>query len=422
MPILGFTALFAIAYGWLHYEGYINVWPTSATLQKWDAFYYASIRDHGYIYEEKVVCNAGFFPLFAYWWWAIPLSALGISILNGLIYLTSLFFLCRLFKPSLITLGLFMSLPCMFFFFTPLSESLFFCFGTLIIYGIHRKNYRLLIAGLFLATLTRASFLFFVPASVGMVLMSFPIQQVFTRKLWRSILHFYLPPVASALAMVVVIQYLQTGEWFAYFKVQSTAWGRAFAWPTFPLGRNADWTVIDLSQVNFWLGLSTAFLGLFLLIQWLRQKNIIQKINPATLFSLIFVIMSFLGVVLFNPVWHWHGLLEKNTTSLVGINRYLQPTPFFFVTFLFLVKKRSFSFLKLLGLGAVTHLTWLLVEPKYYIHIQKYLPLIPITAPIIIYWIYAWTHWKLIGWGLIILSFFLQAYFYSYFMIDINMD
>ena len=73
-------------------------------LAKWDASYYKNIKDFGYTYTEGKACNAGFFPLFPYFWRFTHLPVIGMAVLNAIIFLGSVSVLANLYRPKVLDL------------------------------------------------------------------------------------------------------------------------------------------------------------------------------------------------------------------------------------------------------------------------------------------------------------------------------
>ena len=134
------------------------------------------------------------------------------AIANGIIFLGSVSVLANLYKPKTIDLLLFLSLPCTFYFYIPQTESLFFLFSTLIIYGILREKPMLVFAAIYFATLTRASFLFFIIPFFGITLLSAPKSQVFESKKWLYFIGIYITPIILGVLSVGLLQYLSTSD------------------------------------------------------------------------------------------------------------------------------------------------------------------------------------------------------------------
>lgn len=420
--ILGYTALFVLSCAGLRLYGLFDVLPGNESLLHFDAGYYASIRDGGYEYLDGKNSNAGFFPLFAYWWRLLPLGPLGISAINGTLYLGSVYALCRLLRPGAIVLGLFMSLPFLFFVYTPLSESLYFVFATALLYGLVRGSGRLIFFSLLLAGLTRASFLFLVPALIGMTVMVQPGVKAIGRADWGKVAIRYLLPIVLATLVVACIQYVEVGEALAYYKTQAEGWGRQFGWPVLPFGSgHLDW-LGHLTRTNFWLGSLVAGTGLFYLIQWLWRARLRPVISEVELLSIIYLTMSFLSILLFNPEWQWYMIGGHNVTYLRGINRYLQPTPFLLVFMVFLFRLRWVKAYGPAILLAATALLWFLVVPHYLQDPDEFTKVSSATALIIPYITYHYLRWRWLGIALIGWSFLLQAMMFQAFLANVHVD
>jgi hypothetical protein len=407
--ILAYLFLFITIYGILFYFGFLPALPDNTNLVHLDASYYSHIKDVGYEFKPGNASNAGFFPFFSLLWKITGLTPLGISILNGFIYLCSLYLLCVVFKPDLEILGMYMSLPFMFYFFIPYSESLFFLFSVLILYGLYRNNNVLVFIGLIFAGLTRPSFLFFIPAFLGVTLMLKTKAELRSRKTWLDLVKWYMLPVLISVLLIGVAQYITTGHFFAYYEVQSGSWGRKFSWPKFPLGSNSELLIVQLQWFNFWFGMLIATIGVILTVQWIRFKNLHLKIERHELFALIFLIMALISIVFFNPKWFWINGASSNSTNLTGISRYMETNAFAFVALLYLFKVKFKSPWYLLILLISTHLVWFLVFPEYFKHIQIYLKIALLTLILILYWLYHYTRLQAISSALILLGFVMQA-------------
>ncbi len=420
--ILGYCLLSVLTYFILYYFGFVEHLPDSSTLKSGDAGFYFSIKEKGYEYSTEHAGNVGFFPLFAYWWRFTHLGFVGISILNGLIFLFSLSWLCSFLKPDKILLGFFMASPYMIFMYVPLSESIFFLFCVGILYGLINENWKYVFFGVLLASMTRATFLFFIPAFVGMTLMSQPIDKILNWTTWKNILGNYLLPCLLGVSAVILFQYFQTGKWFAYFEVQSRVWGRSFHWPVFPFGYNTPYWNLNGSYISFWIGMFTALIGLKLLLDWFRKKDILRQVKNYELFSIIFICMSLVSVVFFNAIWMWNPELGYSSTHFTGINRYIHSSVFFLVILTYFFRVNKLSAVQYLGIFIFTNLVWFCFDLEYFKHIQRYLvfgiPMIVITA----LGLYHAFRRKILGYALIFASLILQSILYSYFLGHVQLD
>lgn len=425
-PIIGYFLLSIIVYIILYQFGYVEHLPNANTLNSGDAGFYFSIKEKGYEYSADGAGNSGFFPLFSYLWKITQMEWLGISILNSLIFLVSMGWLCKILKPNYLVLGLFMASPYLFFMRVPLSESLFFLFCVSILYGIKNEDWRYIFLGVLLASMTRAVFLFFIPAFVGMAWMSQPIQHFWSRVEWKKIAFIYLLPCFLGLAMVVLIQYFQTGKWFAYFEVQSRVWGRAFSFPTFPLGYRTPYWNLQGSYVSFWIGAFTGVVGLKLLWNWFQRKAILQQLKNYELFSVIFISMSLCSVLFFNATWSWNWddatQIGFMSTHFTGINRYIHPTVFFFVLLTYFFRLRKLNFVEYISIFLCSNLVWFCFDLEYYQHIQRYLKFLIPNLVILALLAYHALRWKSLGIGIIITSMILQGILFNYFLGHTQLD
>ncbi len=421
-PVLTYFLLSVITYFILFKLGYVDKLPNSQTLNSGDAGFYNSIMKNGYMYQSDAAGNVGFFPLFAYWWKLTHLDWIGISVLNGLIYLFSLGWLCKILKPDKMVLGFFMASPYLFFMWAPLSEPLFFLLCVGIIYGIINKDWRYIFVGVLLASMGRATFLFFIPAFVGMALMSQPLDKIWNWSTWKKILSNYLLPCLLGVSAVVLFQYVQTGKWFAYFEVQSRVWGRAFTWPVFPLGYRTVFWNLKISYFSFWIGSMTGLWGVKLLLDWFRKKEILSQVKNYELFSVIFICMSLMSILFFNATWMWNPELEYNSTHFTGINRYIHPTVFFFILLIYVFGKKSFTAFQYFGIFLITNLIWFCFDLEFYSHIQRYLKFLIPNLIIITLLLYHAFRWKILGYGIILCSFILQSILYNHYLSFVQLD
>ncbi|WP_116124977.1 hypothetical protein [Lewinella sp. IMCC34183] len=420
--LLAYFGCFVLTYYGLYSLGYLDRLPTEEGLVKWDAGFYRSIADKGYEYAGGQPASAGFYPLFAYIWRLTGLSGVGISLLNAGVFLAALWGLCVTLRPHPLTLGLYFSLPFVFFFYTPLSEAWFFAFATLAIVGLLRQQRWVVFAGLLLSGLTRPTFLFLIPALVGMELMLRPPREALGWAVWRKILSWYLLPVGLAAATVAVIQYLQVGDAFAYYRTQSEGWGRQFGLPVFPLAGGGENFLSRLRTANVWIGVLAAAFGLTWLVRWLVRGRIGTDLRPVELVAVIYLCMCLVSILFFNPEWKWMMEGEYGATVLTGINRYLQPNPFLFIFMIFLFDRPRGPLLYLVPLLLLTHLLWFAFDFDYYEHIRKYLVISYVTFMILPYWAYYYLRWKPLGYAIIPAGLYFQCLMFVMFMGGVHVD
>lgn len=203
-------------------------------LKEWDAYWYGSIAEHGYLYDEAKPSNSGFFPLFPYTWrllWKLTKASVqGVCLFNGMLFLAGMLVLRKAFNFSWMYFLVFISIPSNMFMYVPYTEAIFFFFSTLLLVGLRTNNAYLVAAGLFFASLTKATALFFLPAILCMEILNF-------ESLWqcvkRTAAYAFFPLLG--LFSVILFQYKATGVWFAYYRTQAHFWKRTFHVPEFPL-------------------------------------------------------------------------------------------------------------------------------------------------------------------------------------------
>lgn len=402
--LIGFFLCAVACYAGMYALGYFSRLPTADDLLRWDAGFYHAIMQDGYAYTPGVQGNAGFYPLFGYFWRLTGLGAVGISVVNVVVYLLSLYAACRLLRPRPVTLALFMALPFVFFFYLPFSESLFLLFSVGILYGFARDRPRLLFAAVLLAGLTRPTALFLVPTLVGATLMGRPREEILAADTWRRIAACYLLPSLLAFLVVALVQYVQVGDAMAYYKLQSAVWGRKFGLPVFPLHGDVDNWILLLRSLNLWVGALAASIGLYYLIRWLTPAGIAGRIRPLALLAVIYLTMCLISIVFFNPAWHWINDGGYNSTILTGINRYVQANGFLLVFMVYVFEWKTPRWWHLPVLLAGTYLLLFTIEPGYYKHIRRTLHISWITAIAALYWAYYFLRWAPLGYALAAVS------------------
>lgn len=359
--------------------GYLDHQFNAINLLQWDANWYNSLMFNGYEYVDSMPCNAGFFPFFSFIWYILGLSGFGISLLNLAFFIGGLWYLVKHFQPSMQQLLLVISLPSMFFLYVPYSEALYFVFSSLLLVGLQKKSNYLILLGVFFASLTRPTFLFFVPAFAVLFLFEiWSVQIALYWKISKKYLFYYILPAIVAIILITIIQYMQTGVWFAYFKAQSGVWLRAFRLPTLPFGSTASWSLLWIEAISFWMGTFATILIAYFSYTRLIKRVKLPVLAPAFLFSLVYLMMAFLSIVFFNPTW------EINRTVLNGINRYMFVNPFLLVVLWQIGQYLSIRYKDLIYLLLASFLLWLLMS-YYYLHIGTLLYFLAITVYILLY-------------------------------------
>ncbi len=324
---LFFHVLFLVAlYYLLHLFGICRMLPFNSSLLQWDANWYNSIQSNGYSYSEKIQSNAGFFPLFPLLWKLFGCNAFGISCVNAAIALLSVALLTNAFKVKPSHTLLFLSIPSIFFLYIPYAESLFFLASTILLIGIKKDRIGWVVCGLILASLTKATSLFLIPAGIFMLFTQQAMAHFNLRNFSRKAF-IWAASVLTGTMLVVFIQYQKTGVWFAYFKAQSMHWSRSFSFPVFPLTTWDASRILTLDATAFIIGLLAIAICCYHFWDALRKNHASSFTkDKAYLFSVAFLALVLVSILFFNPLD-----AATNSTSILSINRYLFASPFLLV-------------------------------------------------------------------------------------------
>jgi len=371
----------------------VSYFPNESNLTHWDASWYKSIVDKGYQFNINSQSNTGFYYLFPAIWGLCHASVYGISGINIIFFIAGFSLLSLIYRPRIHVLLLWLTFPAVFYTYIPYSEALFFLLSTISLWGIHSGNRLLTWVALFLLSLTRATAIMLMPAFLLMELISND------KKEWRHsavkyFIYFFLPMLAG-LIVFILIQFRETGVWFAYAIQQSQRWGHKLNQPEFPLrcSVNPGYTWLA-ALIVFSCGIAT-----FLLIkigkQWLKANEMGDKI---LLISLGYMAMS-LFLLLFINV----------PSELTGSYRYVMANPFFYVFIFHFTHKMKYCRKDYLLVFLIATLVWLLFSYKDY---QLFLLLSINTAIIFLFMLTANRNllWPYIVLSVINLFFQIQLY------------
>jgi hypothetical protein len=301
--------------------GLIRDYPTADSLVQWDACWYRSIVERGYVYKANAQCNLAFFPLFPLLW-RVCGSPWLISFINLIMLLAGLTLLTGCIHISSRTLLLLLSIPNLFFCYVPYSEASFFFTCSLFIYGWKHDKFYIAVIGMALACLSRSAATVFVPVIVISFILNFRKETL--GKDIRKHMVLLMTGISSVM-LVHLIQYLQTGSWFKFFETQRY-WGREFNWPSLFLTTWGEWHWAWLDGLAFFIGVVCMAGLIYLLIRKVKNPN--KTIDPVFLFSMGYLMMAMFVVLFFGPAdTNYYG------TSVYSINRFVFATPFFAVFF-----------------------------------------------------------------------------------------
>lgn len=319
-----------------------------------DASWYYNLKENGYIYTEGAQSNSGFYPTFSFIWKLTGFSTLGISIFNALIFLSSLVLLKYEFKLSKKESLLLLSLPSCMFFFVPYTEALFFLSSTILLVGIKKEKNVLILIGIFFSCLIRPVWVIFVPILIFFYLIPKKKYLIGSLNIFILLLACFVP-----FFIVTLIQWLETGIWFAHSTAQIKYWDHCFHIPHFPLTTWGGPRILWLDGVAFWIGILSSVICLLIFF----GKNTLTRISTPLLFSFCYLSCTTFVVLFLN------GYNEEGKTTVLSLNRYFFATPFFFLAFLQFLrlppvskKRTALLILSLIGVwilfGAYTSIDW----------------------------------------------------------------
>jgi hypothetical protein len=300
-----------------------------------------------------------FYPLFPLLWKLLPANGLAAFVLNGIIYLLSLFWLGKTLRLKREVLLMFAMLPSAVFFFAPYTESLFFLAGAMILVGGFMSKFWLICLGLFIASLSRPAFLVLIPALIMVDFLTGKntltiIKRAFTFSLVASM----------ALICVATIQFMDTGEWLRFFSVQSE-WDNELRFPSLPFRSWSGGFVTRLDAAALFIG----FMAIAFIMKSMADKILKREItiHPHLVTSVGYLAGMTILVLAFRG------------GSLFSLNRFLFATPFLLPVLAGLYEmKIKLNPLKILTLFLVVNSFFLLFHS--YNHIETFLKFLLISA------------------------------------------
>ncbi len=318
---------------------------TSVTEQKllhWDSEIYYSIKEYMYSDEGPYSGVRGaFFPLFPGLWKTTQLSAIGICLLNYLLFASALILLVELLlkeqslRDRLFFIGIALSVPSVVFFYIPYTEAVFLITSVCAVAGFIKKKYTLYFLGAFLVATTRPASMF-----VGVAIILIDVLVLWLEKDWRGFLKntfLKILPFAAGYFSVVVLMYFYQGSWTLMYDARKY-------WPEETLGMRLpgpirDWSVEGFGMSSFsiaYICLPAIVYVLFKagrvllakhkdnLLVWLRNED----------HYLAMISLAYMGLLLIYTLLFRGG-------SLNSFSRYTLASPFFFLLLLQLWKQRK---------------------------------------------------------------------------------
>jgi hypothetical protein len=326
------------AWLFLNRNGFVSEVPEKGKMARWDAGIYQSIKDNGYInYDETSSGNVGMYPGFPFLWKLTDMNDLGISLLNWLIAVIGIVILARTFEWKAWQVMFILAFPSSMFFMAPYGEALFLLGGSIALRGMYKQDLRLLFFGLLIGSMVRAIGMFFIPALLFMAFLQisgFKWQQL------RPIviqLGVGIGAVVLGTVVVMVVQWVQVGDPFAYFYVQLVRCNHLFQIPDFPLTTWDSYRLLWIDGSAFWI----CMLAMLACLVWGIQK--LTKINlppafggiPPIWFAAGYLFMSLFFLLFNNPKDNLGG------TTLYAANRYIFASPFSMVLLMWFLNRKE---------------------------------------------------------------------------------
>jgi hypothetical protein len=404
------TVLFVVIYVFLFYclqfflarFGMAAHYPTGENITSWDAGWYRAIAERGYIHDDQGQSNTGFYFLFPFLWKILHLNAWGISAFNALCFATGLGVIASLYKLSVAERLLLLTMPQVIIAFVPYSEALFFLLSALSFLGVHQQNRGLTWISLFLLSLTRATTITLIPAFLAMELLTND-RNLWGKSLVRYLVNYFLPLI-TGLAVFVLIQYAQTGVWFAYFKAQSTFWMRIYSPPIFPL-KGSDYSTFWLNAMAVFVCFIAALYLITFSVRWLIRNVRYEK-------ELVLSI-SYLAITLYLTLFY-SAKWEADKTDVIGTFRYALLNPFFFRFLIYLTKECQYKWQHYVLAIILASGTWMAFGA--YIHIQYFLFFTGNTVIIVLYMLNSNKKLEWPAFMVIALNFFFQVFYFQKFI------
>lgn len=409
---------FAFCYGVLFYilqfvfvrTHMLGTEPTLLSLKSSDVAFYDSIREGGYLAREQ---NPGFFILFPLIWRLTHLNAWGIVALNVAFFAAGFAIVSRLLKEeNRIFWLLLLTLPSVFFAFVPYTEALFFLLAALLLYAVYRKNYKLLWLSLFIISFVRATGVFLFPAFLAMELFTHPLKDWY-KSIARACFLYGLP-LALGLGIFIWWQYLETGIWFVYFKIQAKNWDHHFSFPTLPLRNieNGDWRYHWLNALAILADSIALSFMIYHFVRWIRQKQIAQ--NGVLFICAGYMTMALFSILLMNPRF-------GDQTNIMGAHRYTIMTPFFFVL-LHHWSRRKYTPRQILYIFLAINAFWALFGA--YEDLDKFIAIAVACDLMIIAFLFHYAYkkydWLIVP--VIAFNFFMQVHLFQLFISNVYVD
>jgi len=368
---------------------------SNSNFLNWDAAHYHWVVLKGYNWFR-----VAFFPLFPMIWKVLGVGVYGIILFNASVFLFSFYVLVKSLGVIRSEIVLYLSVPSFIFFYLPYSEAVFFACSVLLILGIKKNVFWMTLLGIFLCTLSRPAFTVLIPA---LLLMEF-LAELKDVKMLKRILMYVLVSLIGIL-FVGIIQFIDTNEWFSFFKIQSL-WGNKLQLPHLPFTSWSGNMITRLDGVAMLFGLSS---GIVLLLYMLKVRIFKTIILPKE----VLLSLGYLGGITLTVLLFRGG-------SLFSLNRFVFATPFILVVVNYFLKQPITFSNKQLGIFLFCLIIYWLSFASY-VHIQAFLKYFAVSVYVLLF-LGIKSRTVLISKisliGFIVLNFIFQLIFFFYFLLS----
>lgn len=310
---------------------------------RFDAILYDDIKTNGY--HQSWLC--AFFPAFPYLWKFLNLSAIGISLVNALIFSFSFSAIAFVYKMKWKQQLFFLTIPSFIFMFVPYTESLFFVAGTLLVIGLKQDKAGLILISLFLGSLIRPTTVVFIPAIFGAYYFA---EKQFKQTLKKS----SIPIIALFIGLftTISIHYYFTGKWLVFFEAQKL-WKNYLHFPSLPF---ISWGG-DASNRYDGSALAIALFCTGYIFFLFSQK---LKYHVAPGKDLVFSLLYIVGTAFL--------ILMYRDGNLYSLNRFIYATPFIIIVLHYFFEKYEFKYKHVCFVLIASEVLWLLFNSYNHIH------------------------------------------------------
>lgn len=315
---------------------------TSEKMTVWDGSHYNFIKEEMY----SDIKNFAYYPLFPLFWKAMGLSTLGISLLNIFLFALGMWVMFKIFldKLTLKHLLILLCVPYLVIFMMPYSESLYFLFIALGLYGMIKEKYWLYFLGFLFASMTKSSSLLF--------LILFFCLEVLNALNHRNITLFFkrflkaVFPVILGMFLVMLFQWIMGAPSFFQSIISQKYWGKSLSLPQLPFSfwSNESRSITVPFLCLYFLPMLVVLAREVVLALSSKRRIAFDKWKYVRLICIVFLVGN-----VFTALFTQHG-------GLYSLARYLLATPFFVFLLFDTINRKQNNFWQIvcLVIGVIT--------------------------------------------------------------------